>query len=366
MVFSARAWMVYSLLAAASAATAQNATPDFTTLSRQADAARDARQFPKAMDLYKRALKLKPSWQEGWWSLGSIAYDLDRFEECAADFRKLTVLKPDGAPGLTMLGLCEFNLKQYPATVEALSKVETLGFEENAELSKAARLRLALSLIKTESYEKAIALLTELTRVDKKTPEIVVAAGIAGMRRAWMPSEVPEADRELVYMLGDAMASAMELDYKGSVEKFQQLVQAHPEEPNVHYRYGALLNSQDADRGLEEIRKAVELAPGHVPALVSLSVISLKHEDTKAAVDYGEKAVKAAPADFSAHVVLGRALLASDDAARAANELEQAVRLAPGSPEAHFSLGTAYARLGRKDDATREQAEFKRLQPHKK
>jgi tetratricopeptide (TPR) repeat protein len=179
-----------------------------------------------------------------------------------------------------------------------------------------------------------------------------------------MPSEVPESERELVYNLGDAMASAMELDFKAAVQKFEQLVQAHPDNPSVHYRYGALLYSQNGDQGIDEIRKAVELAPGYVPALVSLSVISLKREDSKAAVEYGEKAVQASPRDYSTHLVLGRALLAVDDYARAAAELEQAVKLAPASPEVRFSLGTAYARLGRQEDAAREQTEFKRLQQH--
>jgi predicted Zn-dependent protease len=110
------------------------------------------------------------------------------------------------------------------------------------------------------------------------------------------------------------------------------------------------------------MKKALALAPDHVPALVSLSAISLKREDNKAALEYGERAVKASPGDFSTHVVLGRALLASEDPARAAAELEQALKLAPGVPEAHFSLATAYSRLGRKQDAAREQAEFKRLE----
>jgi Flp pilus assembly protein TadD len=72
-------------------------------------------------------------------------------------------------------------------------------------------------------------------------------------------------------------------------------------------------------------------------------------------------AVKTRPGDFSTHVALGRVLLLSDDAAGAARELEAAVKLAPDNPEARFSLASAYSRLGRKADAAREQAEFKRL-----
>ena len=72
------------------------------------------------------------------------------------------------------------------------------------------------------------------------------------------------------------MAAAMELDYKGANQKFEELLQAYPSEPNIHFRYGALLYIQDADRGIEEMKKAIALAPDHVPALVSLSAISVE------------------------------------------------------------------------------------------
>jgi tetratricopeptide (TPR) repeat protein len=336
--------------------------PTFLTLSQQAQSARDSHQLEKAIGLYQQALKLKPTWEEGLWNLGSIAYDLDRYSECAATFHKLASVKPDGAPGWTMAGLCEFKLRNYPAALDALSHVEHLKFNENAELARAARLHYALMLTKAGSFEKAITILTELARIDKKTPEMVAAAGIAGLRRSWVPTEVPQSDRELVYRLGDAMTSAMELDYKEANQKFEDLLQAYPKEPNVHFRYGALLYIQDADRGVEEIRKAVELAPDHVPALVSLSTILLKREDPKLALEYGERAVKANPADFATHIVFGRALLANDDPTRAAAELQEAIKLAPDEADAHFSLATAYSRLGKKEDAAREQAVFKKLE----
>ena len=74
---------------------AQQAGPSFDTLSRQAAAARDANRLDDAMALYKRALKLRPAWDEGWWNLGSIAYDKDQFGECSPAFVRLTTLKPD-------------------------------------------------------------------------------------------------------------------------------------------------------------------------------------------------------------------------------------------------------------------------------
>jgi tetratricopeptide (TPR) repeat protein len=340
----------------------QTARPSFPNLAHQAETARDAGQLDKAVTLYQSALKMQPDWDEGWWNLGSIAYDRDQFAECAPAFRRLAKLKPDSAPAWTMSGLCEYKLHRLDAAIESLTHAESLKFDEPPELARAARLHLALALTKSGIFERAIATLTELTRVHKSTPEILVAGGIAGLRQPWLPSEVPEASRELVYQLGDAMGAAMEMDYKTAIEKFQAVAGQYPQEPNVHFRYGAFLSTKDTAAGIAEIKKALELAPDHIPAMVGLTVIYLKREEFDDAMKYGERAVKASPGDFSTHVALGRVYLAKDDLAHAAEQLEIAVKLAPASPEARFSLGSAYSRLGRKEDSARELAEFKRLQ----
>jgi len=362
MQYSAPAIAIFALLPASQSLVAQ-APPTFATLSQQAQAARDAHQMEKAVDLYRKALKLKPAWDEGWWNVASLSYDMDQFKDCARASTKLSELKPDGVPAWTMAGLCEYALRNYGSALDDFTQAEQLGFNENPELAHAGRLHYALALTKAGNFEKAITILTDLTRKDKAaTPETIVASGIAGLRRPWLPAEVPESERELIYRVGDAMASGMEQDYKAANQKFDEILKSYPSEPNVHFRYGAMLYAQSDDRGIEEIKKAIALAPDHVPALVSLSAISLKGEDSKAAVEYGELAVKASPGDFATHIVLGRALLASEEPARAATELEQAVKLAPNSAEGHFSLAEAYNRLGKKPDAARETAEFKRLE----
>jgi predicted Zn-dependent protease len=356
--------VVVALIAAGSASATQAAqapAPSFPTLSVQAQTARDAHQLAKAVDLYKKALKLKPNWEDGLWSLGSIEYDLQQYKDAVWAFARLSELKPNEAPGWTMAGLCEFELFNYGSALDDFTRAEQLEFKENAELGRVGRLHYALVLIKTGTFEKAINILADLTRDQHKTPETIVATGIAGLRRPWLPSEAPESERDAIFRVGDAMASAMEQDYKAARQKFDEVLKAYPSDPNIHFRYGALLCSLDDDRGMDEIKKAIALAPDNVPALVSMSALSLKREDSKAAVEYGDLAVKASPNDFTTHIVLGRALLASEDPARAAAELQQAVKLAPNSLEGHYSLAEAYSRLGKKEEAAREQAEFKRL-----
>jgi tetratricopeptide (TPR) repeat protein len=357
--------LLAALLLAQSASAGTPARPTapsaFATLSQQAAEARDAGKLDDAFRLYQRALKLRPQWDEGLWNAGSIAYDTDHYAACAPLFHRLTAIKTDLAPAWTMAGLCEYATHDYSAALKSLTRAELLHFDGPPELSRAARLHLALVLTRTGSFEKAIVLLTELTRMDKKTQDIAVAAGIAGLRKPWTPAEVPEAERERVARLGDAMSTAMELDAKGAVEKFEAALQQFPDDPDIHFRFGAFLMRQSPDRGVSEIQKTIELQPDHVPALVGLASIYLGNGDAKRAMEYAKRATQAHPEDFAPHVVYGRALLETDNYIDAAVELENAVRLAPESADAHYSLATAYARLGRKDDAQHEQDVFKRL-----
>jgi tetratricopeptide (TPR) repeat protein len=188
-----------------------------------------------------------------------------------------------------------------------------------------------------------------------------VAVGIAGLRKLWIPSEVPESEQDKVFKLGDAMAMFMAGgDAKGAFDKFEAALRDYPTEPNLHYRFGAFLLEQDPDRGIQEIKKALDLEPGYIPALVALARTYLKREEPQTALAYAEKAVKLSPGDLTAHIAVGQALLAAGDAAGAAHELELVAGLAPDSPAAHYSLASAYAKMGRKVDAAREREAFER------
>lgn len=340
---------------------ASPASVSFEDLSKRAQQARDAARLDEALKLYEEGLQVKPDWEEGLWNAGSISYDRDQYQECAKNFQRLTEIKRDLAPAWTMYGLCEYRLRFFEAALDSFRHVEQLGFQENPELARTARLHLAIVLTKTGRFEEAIIHLTDLVRTDKKTPQISIAAGIAGLREPWLASEVPENKRDLAFRLGDAMTAGMEQDFKTCIQKFQALEADYPKEPNVHFRFGAYLMLQDSAKGIEQINETVALDPRHVPALVGLSVIYLEQQQTDKAIRYATEAAAASPNDFSAHVALGRALLENNSLDKAIPELELAVKLAPDNAEARFSLASAYSHAGRKDDASRERDMFKRL-----
>ncbi len=56
----------------------------------------------------------------------------------------------------------------YPAALKSLLETEGWARKEKNELARAARLHLALVLIKLHNFEKAISTLFDLTRIDKE------------------------------------------------------------------------------------------------------------------------------------------------------------------------------------------------------
>lgn len=347
--------------AAAQTAQLRKPAPTFEALARQADRARDLEHTDEALELYMKAVKLKPNWDEGWWAIGTIFYDQDKYDECAAAFSRYVALKPDLSPGWIFCGMCEYRQRQYRDALQSLLRADRTGFKAAPDLTRSGRLHLILLLNRFGDWERAIELLGTQIRVSGRSPEFIAAAGIAGLRRPWLPGEVPDTERDLVARLGDAMLSALELDAKAAQEKFEALLASYPDAADVHFRFGAFLMKSNPERGFAEMKRAVEVNSRHLPALVSLSIQSLSLSDNQAAESYGRQAVLAAPEDFASHFALGRALLEQDKIPESVEQLEQAVRLAPDSPNAHFVLATAYSRSGRKADADRERSEFQHL-----
>ncbi len=69
-------------------------------ISKEAEADRDANRIDEAIALYKKGISIKPSWEEGWWYLGTLYYDLDNYPQGRDAFKHLTLIKPDVAVGL--------------------------------------------------------------------------------------------------------------------------------------------------------------------------------------------------------------------------------------------------------------------------
>jgi tetratricopeptide (TPR) repeat protein len=331
-------------------------------ISKEGERAREEHRVDDAIALYKKGIALKPNWDEGWWYVGSLYYDLDQYEAARDAFRHLTNIAPNTAIGWGMLGLCEFQTRQYNASLTHIRQAVELGVSADQTISDVIHYHFALLLTRYEHYEDAMKALSAFAQRNLNQPDYVEAMGLAALRKPLLPSELPPTEREVVMDVGRTLYDATALKTNEAALEFKILLEKYPSEPNIHYLYGSFLMYSDANEGLAELKKELEISPVHVPALVTIAAEYVHRQDFKPGLPYAEKAVSIDPQSFAAHAVLGRVLTEGDiDLPRGLKELEYARQLAPASPQVRIALATAYTKAGRKDDAARERQEFLRL-----
>ena len=82
--------------------------------------------------MYQSALQLHPDWQEGWRQLGTLAYMQGRYPEAISSLQQSVALDPKQPDTWTLLGLSEFETKDYKNSLIHLEHGRALGFGGNA------------------------------------------------------------------------------------------------------------------------------------------------------------------------------------------------------------------------------------------
>lgn len=338
------------------------AAASFDQLVARATAARASGDLEGAIDLLRQALRLKPDWIEGHWTLGSVLYDLDRHREARDAFRRVTTLEPKAGPAFAMKGLCEFQLAHYEVALADLQRARALGVGQNAELFKVVSYHVAILMNRIEQFEVAYEALKPFAARGIESATIIEALGCSILRLPFLPSEVPPEKREMVRMAGRAVSMMAQGRRSAAARSaFEELALRFPEEPNVHYALGYYLTAEDPQRAVQEMERELRRSPTHHAAMIEIAFVLLTMGRFDEAVAYAERAVDLVPNLFAARNALGRALLEQGNVDRAIEQLETGARLAPDSPDMHFALSRAYRRAGRKEDAARALARFEEL-----
>ncbi len=336
-------------------------TPDFAVLSKKAAQARDAEKIDDAIRLYRECVRLKPAWPEGLWYLGTLLFDKADYPGARTTLSRFVKAEPKAPPGFAMLGLAEFELKDYKASLAHLQQSLAMGLEGDPRIVRSTRYHAGLLLIRSGNFEVAQQRLGEIAMQQEPDAALILAVGLAALRMPLFPADVPAARRELVEQTGMAASLAAARKPLEARKSFEELIARHPDEPELHNAFGAFLLPNDADAALKEWKRTIELAPKHVPARLQLAFEYLNRGDAASGLPYAREAVELAPGLFVGHNALGRLMAETGDLAGGVKELERARDLAPDSAETRVALATLYARAGRPEEARREREAFQKL-----
>src|SRR5262245_39759120 len=208
---------------------------------KKADQAREAGRLDEALDLYGKALQMRPDWAEGWWYAGTILYDKDRYADARDAFRNLVALEPKRAQAWGMLGLCEYQTREYDRAVNSLQRGRSLGLADNREIESVVRYHTAILYIRFEQFEVAFEILSEFVREARESPKIIEAFGLTMMRMPFLPHEIPPDKREQVLIAGRAGFELAARRREEARKFLDELLARYPDAPNVHYAHGVFL-----------------------------------------------------------------------------------------------------------------------------
>jgi predicted Zn-dependent protease len=337
------------------------ATGAFETIAKQANDARDADRPDDAVKLYRRALALNPRWTEGWWSLGTLQYDSDRYAEAELAFQKVATLDPKQGTARAMLGLCEFELGQSDRALKDIEASKTLGVLEDRQLRNVVVYHDAVLLQRTGQFEAAKAALTSLCLDSVRSNDVVEAFGLVALRmRDNAPPDPGTEAGSVVQHVGRAACLAGAKDYDSAKSEFDQVLAHAPNFPLVHFAYGcALLDARDVDSAIREFEAEIAQQPKSVLPRLRIAVAEYK-VDSARGLKFAEEAVALRPELPLAHYLLGLLLLDTGAYDRAVPELETARAAFPREARIDLALATVYAHVGRPQDASKARAEFAR------
>lgn len=333
-------------------------------IAKQGEQARSNDHLVEALKLYQKGLRLDPSWSEGWWSLGSILYDQDRFPEAQAAFSRFVALSSEPAPAYAFLALCEYETGQYDQALRHFRKWAGQGWSGTPQLIDVGVFHFALLLTREGSFIPALYLLTAEVQKSYSGPSLIEALGLASLRMRNVPEDYPPEQREAVWLAGKAAyyAALHPAPFAQANEYAARLSAHYDQTPNVHYFLGTLRKFQSDYAGAtKEYERELQISPKNADAMVELARLAIDDDRLEQAMSWAKQATTLEPNSSATHAVYGDAMLRSGDAEHSAGELEIAKKLAPDSASVRFQLANAYRHLHRTADADRETKAFNLL-----
>lgn len=225
-------------------------TPDFNSAAAAAAAARESGKRDQAISWYQKAVALNSTWTEGWWYLGTLSYDGDRFTDAARAMEKVTDLSPQLGAAWSFLGLSEYELKNYSAAQTHLEKGIAVGNADDPEVNRVAKFHLALLLIRSHNFAQARKLLVPQFVSPPVAEQVRTALGLLLLRVGMVGQEIDPSRDAIVSAAGDLQLQLLAGKKVDGLAAIETIVAENLDKPVAHEIlarcYDAMQNSAAA------------------------------------------------------------------------------------------------------------------------
>lgn len=263
-------------------------------------------------------------------NVGLAYFKSGQLEEAMSSFQQALAREPKHYQAALLLADCYFRAGRFQFVIELLSP-----FEEQHGDDPALVYLLGTSLIQTgETYRGQVLVDRIFRRGDSVEGHL---------------------------MLGTA--HLMKQDWVSAAQEFEKALCLDPQRPTVNRSYGlALREMSRIDEAAEYFRKELAINPYDYESNLFLGIHLYKHmQQYDEALRHFVRALQVRPGDVDARYHMGLVYVLKGDTEKALELLEEVVREVPEYMEGHVALARLYFRMGRREDAMREQQIVERI-----
>jgi len=302
------------------------------------------------------AVKLNPSFLEGFWLLGAV-YDSQRDYASAVNaYRKVTELDGTRADAWYRLGSVLAKMQKQQEAAGALEKAVSMGIESKEIHFELGSVYEALGdFAKAASaYEAFIASKPEvawngylrlgLCRLEQKQYEEAIAAFLEA--RKAQPKDV-----KVNFSLADAYERAGRLDK--AEEVYYGLAEINPAEAKSYYGQALRMynTAQDFAKAIGPARKIVDLEPDNVENVYNLGLMYFQVQDYAQAVEAFKQCLAIRPELANAWFQIGAAYYNEKKYNEAIEAYTKFTEMSPDESNGWLSLGVCYMLLKKFEQA---------------
>jgi tetratricopeptide (TPR) repeat protein len=263
-------------------------------------------------------------------------------------------LSVESAIDLAAKGRCQ---EALPVLKKSATQIASKDLRYRAGMATA---RCAMSLEQTQA---AVQALWTLNREFPDDPEVLYItthyyselATRASQRLASVAASSYQAHRL------EAEAAESQGRWDDAIAEYEAILKQNPNLPGIHYRLGRIHLSKPetaafTDGAIREFQAELKVDPNNAAAEFFLGEIARRAGRWDDAIPHFANAAKFDPGFVEAFLALGMSLNSAERFGDAVSPLEKYVKDQPADPAGHYQLSISYARMGRKQDATREMA----------
>jgi tetratricopeptide (TPR) repeat protein len=312
---------------------------DIEALQKLAQQEGESGQTTPAIRDYQRVLEVRPEWKEGWWNLGALQYSDNRFADARSTLQHVVEFAPGLGAAWSLLGLSEFETRDFGDALLHLEKAQSLGIKDDAEIERVSNYHLTLLLVRAGKFQRASDLLLEEFSGGQMSEQLKVALGLATLRIALLPEEIDPSREALILATGGVASSGTE-----ALDRFPALLQAYPDVPYLHYAYGLSLAKAGRDKqAISLMHEETVVSPESTLPWIEISNLQLRLGAVNEALAAARKGVALSMTSKHAHETLAAALESAGDTTSAATEKKIADHLTAVEEAAEQRIVLRYA-----------------------